>query len=265
MLRSRFYLLTLLVLVWAMPATAQEDEVVRVDSSIVVLNAAITDRSGSSVSGLRENQFHVLEDGIEQPISLFEAEDAPFAAVILLDTSGSMEPRISLARSAAIKFLEGLRGEDLAAIYTFDSKVSLLQDFSTSRDISEKIFDIRANGMTALNDAIGDAVKRLASRTERRKAIVVLSDGEDTISKWSADKALRSALAGDITIYTIDMSGVETGPKQRAQDQGVLKNFAEKTGGSFIDASGGPAMREAFKKIVEELGNQYTIGYQPMN
>ncbi len=260
-----FLLILLVVSVGRISAQKDDDDIVKVDSSIVVLNAAITDRSGDPVAGIKQNQFHIFEDGAEQEISLFQSQEAPFTAVILLDTSGSMEPRISLARSAAIKFLEGLRNEDTAAIFTFDSKVNLLQDFSSSNDVSEKIFDIRANGMTVLNDAVRHAAGLLAARSENRKAIIVLSDGEDTNSKSTAEKALRAALAAGAVIFAVDMSGVDTGAKQRTQNQGVLKNFAEKTGGSFVAASGGAGMRQAFTKIVNELSTQYTIGYQPAN
>jgi len=249
----------------AVVSHAQDDDVIKVDSSLVVLNAAVLDANGLSVEGLKQNQFHVFEDGAEQPISLFQAEETPFAAVILLDTSGSMETRISLARSAAIKFLEGLRPGDSAAIYTFDSKLNQLQDFSNSSDITEHIFDIKAYGMTVLNDAIYEAAATLSKRSEKRKAIIVLSDGEDTSSKRSADKALKAALAVDATIYTVDMSSIDDGNKRRQQNIGVLKNFAEKTGGIFVPTGGGNVMRDTFKRIVDELSSQYTIGYQPAN
>ncbi len=109
-----------------------DGETIKVESSIVVLNAAITDVSGKSVSGLKHTQFKIFENGEEQKIDFFAAEQTPFAAVILLDSSGSMEQRISMARSAAINFLDGLRPEDSVAIYNFDSKVSLVQEFSNS-------------------------------------------------------------------------------------------------------------------------------------
>ena len=243
----------------------KEDEVITVDSSIVVLNAAISDAAGKPVPGLNQNQFKVFEDGKEQAISFFQAEETPFAAVILIDTSGSMEQRVSLARSAAIKFLDGLRTEDNSEIYTFDSKVNLLQDFSNQRDVTDKLFDIKANGMTTLNDAIYQAAADLSKRTEKRRAIIVLSDGEDTYSKKSADKAIRAALAVDATIYTVDMSSTDTGGARRQQNQGILKSFAEKTGGFFVSTPGGEAMRNAFQRIVSELGSQYTLGYQPPN
>lgn len=255
-----------ILLISAADALGQEDgEFVRVDSSIVVLNAAILDSSGRAVEGLQKNQFRVFEDGVEQELTFFQAEETPFAAVILLDTSGSMEARVSLARSAAIKFLEGLRRDDNVAIYTFDSKVTSLQDFSNNRDVSEKIFDLRASGMTVLNDAIYDAAAFLSRRPEKRRAIIVLSDGEDTRSSRSAEKAMKAALAADTTVYTVDMSSIDTGGRLRTQNTAVLKSFAEKTGGIFIPAGGGPAMRDTFKRIVDELSSQYTLGYQPPN
>ena len=259
-------LLIVIVFTGILAAAAQgDDEVISVDSSIVVLNASITDSSGKSVPGLSRKQFSVFEDGVEQVIRTFESEETPFAAVILLDTSGSMESRVSLARSAAIQFLQGLRTDDHVAVYNFDSKVELVQDFSNSRDFRDKFFDLKARGMTVLNDAVYKAAEMLAPRPEKRKAIVVLSDGADTMSSKSSDKALQAALAAGITLYTVDMSGITAGGPARSQNQGVLKNFAEKSGGRFISTPGGIAMRDAFKQIVEELGLQYTLAYEPSN
>jgi Ca-activated chloride channel family protein len=254
-------LLTLSVVV---PTFAQDDDdVVTVDSSIVVLNATVTDPDGRHVPGLKKAQFKILENGIEQEVSMFAAEDTPFAAVVLLDTSGSMEQRISLARSAAIRFLDGLRESDSAKIYRFDSKTSLVQKFSNSRDVTDKIFDIRADGYTALYDAIYQASADLSKREESRRAIIILSDGADNRSGKSADAALKAALAVNASIYTVDMSAIDTGGKERMQNPGALRNFAEKTGGMFIATPGGSALRIAFEQIVAELGSQYTIAYQP--
>lgn len=242
-----------------------EDEVLRVESSIVLVNATVTDSGGKSAPGLTQAQFTVLEDGVEQPILTFAAETAPFAAVILLDTSGSMEERVSMARSAAIRFLAGLRPDDFAAIYRFDSQVKIVQDFSNSRDITEAIFDLKADGMTVLNDAIYKAAVVLSNRPEKRRAIIVLSDGADTQSGRSGDAALKAAIAANATIYTIDMSSPDDRSPGRVQGQGALKSFASKSGGTFVSTPGGPSMREAFRQIVEELGSQYTISYEPKN
>lgn len=260
-----FPCLIITILAFAGVSSGQEDEVISVDSSIVVINAAITDLQGRPVRGLRQNQFKIFEDGKEQEIAFFQAEETPFAAVILLDSSGSMEQRMTLARAAAIRFLDGLRQNDLAAIYNFDSKVSLIQEFSNSRDIAESVFNLKASGMTVLNEAIYRAAGELAKRPEKRKAVIVLSDGEDTKSGVTSDKALKAALAANALIYTIDMSAPDSSGKQRMQNQGVLRNFAEKTGGTFVPTPGGVALRDAFKRIVDELSVQYTLGYQPAN
>ena len=131
--------------------------------------------------------------------------------------------------------------------------------------MTDKLFDLRADGYTALNDAVYRAAVDLSTREEKRRAIIVLSDGADNRSGKSAEKALKAALAANAVIYTVDMSGVNTGGQERMQNKGVLRNFAEKSGGMFIETPGGAAMRSAFERIVNELGTQYTIAYEPKN
>src|ERR1700759_4487336 len=111
-------------------AQQQDDaEGVRVNPDLVVLNVTVTDRAGEYVHKLTRPDFKIFEDGREQKVGLFSVEETPFAAAILLATSGSMETRIPLARAAAIRFLEGLRDTDVASVYHFDSEVEQLQDF----------------------------------------------------------------------------------------------------------------------------------------
>jgi Ca-activated chloride channel family protein len=246
----------------------QDDDVVRVNTDLVVLNLTVTDKSGQYVPGLRLSDFTIFEDGKQvsaELISSFSVHESPFAAVVLLDTSGSMESRLSLARSAAIRFLDGLRDEDVAAVYKFDTKVEQVQEFSTGRDLAPMAYGVRARGMTTLNDAIVDAAKALAGRPEKRKAIVVLSDGLDTYSKASSEKAIESALGIGASIYAVDMSATEGVGLRNQQSAAVLKGFAEKSGGRFVATPGGPALRDAFASIADELGHQYTIAYRPVN
>lgn len=251
--------------------SAQDDDTpIKVDSSIVVVNATVSGKKGKQVSGLKKSQFKLFVDGKEREIAAFAAEETPFAVVILLDTSGSMEQRVSLARSAAIQFLGGLRADDMAAVYNFDSEISMVQDFSNSRDIYEGVFELKADGQTLLNDSVFAASELLANRSEKRKAIVVLSDGADTVSKRSAEKALKAALSAHAVIYTVDMSPSEKETQlsqkekiDRIANQQVLKNFAQKSGGTFVATPGGAALREAFKNIVAELGKQFTFVFEP--
>src|SRR5215210_2632752 len=247
---------------------AQDDDVVRVNTDLVLLNVTVTNKAGQYVKGLKASDFKVYEDGVEvQPnmIASFSLQESPYAAVVLLDSSGSMEARFSLVRSAAIRFLDGLRPEDVAAVYRFDSKVERVQEFSGGRDLAPIAYAIRAKGMTTLNDAIVEAAKTLAERTEIRKAIVVLSDGKDTFSKASSDKAVETALAVGASIYAVDMSSLEVAGTSGRQSAASLRGFAEKTGGRFIATPGGPALRDAFTGIANELGQQYTISYRPVN
>jgi Ca-activated chloride channel family protein len=247
-------------------AAQDDDDVVRVNTDLVVLNLTVTDKAGQYVKALKRSDFKIYEDGVEVPanmITSFSLQEAPYAAVVLLDSSGSMEARFSLARSAAIRFLDGLRPEDVAAVYRFDSKVERVQEFSGGRDLAPIAYAIRAKGMTTLNDAIVEAANTLASRSEHRKAIVILSDGMDTFSKASSDKAVESALAVGASIFAVDMSQLDIGGKRLGAT--TLKGFAEKTGGRFIATPGGPELRDAFTGIADELGHQYTVSYRPSN
>lgn len=251
------------------PARQQqgEDDVVRVNTDLIVLNATVVNSKGEYLHHLRRADFELREDGNKQTISNFSVEETPFAAAVLLDTSGSMEERLSIARAAAITFLEGLRTDDMAAVYKFDSKIKQVQDFSQSRDLAPLAYGLRAKGMTVLNDAVMRAANDLAARPEKRRAIIILSDGADTQSSASKSKALERALAVGATLYTVDMSDTNT-PAARAQaasGSGVLREMAVKSGGRYIATPGGTTMREAFAQIVEELNNQYTIAYQSTN
>ena len=267
-MRICFPLLLAILFAAALTALAQDDDVLRTNTDNVVLNVTVTDKSGQYVKGLKATDFKVYEDGVEvkpEMIASFSLQESPYAAVVLLDSSGSMEARFTLARAAAIRFLDGLRDEDVAAVYRFDSKVERVQDFSGGRDLAPVAYAIHAKGMTTLNDAIVEAAHALTDRPEHRKAIVILSDGMDTFSKASNDKAVESALAIGASIFAVDMSALEISGSMPQQGAGSLKGFAEKTGGRFVATAGGPALRDAFAGIAEELGQQYTIAYRPSN
>jgi len=244
-------------------AQDQDDDVVRVSTELVVLNATVIDKNGKFVPGLKLNEFHLFEDGAEQKVLTFTAEKTPFAAAILLDTSGSMESRLTLGRSAALRFLDGLRENDVAAVYNFDVKVVQLQEFSPGRDLPDRAYGLKTKMLTSLNDAVLRAADDLGKREEKRRAIVVLSDGGENYSSASSDKALDHALKAGATIYAVNLG--PDGPARDIAAAGILKNFAEKSGGRYIETAGGQALRESFAEIAQELGRQYTIAYRPTN
>jgi hypothetical protein len=150
-------------------AQQQDDDVVRVNTDLVVLNATVLGKDGKFVSGLRRGDFQVLEDGKEQKLASFSAAETPFAAAIVIDTSGSMDARLSLARSAAIQFLDGLRESDVAAVYNFDYKVEQLQDFSPGRDLPPKAFGLRARTTPALRCPSASPAREPACRSPPRR------------------------------------------------------------------------------------------------
>ncbi|HSK65274.1 MAG TPA: VWA domain-containing protein [Pyrinomonadaceae bacterium] len=268
-MQIRFPFMAAVVLLAAVTALAQDDDdVVRVTTENVVLNLTVTDKAGQYVKGLKLSDFKVYEDGVEvkpEMIASFSLHESPYAAVVLLDSSGSMEARFTLARSAAIRFLDGLREEDVAAVYRFDSKVERVQEFSGGRDLAPTAYAIRARGMTTLNDAVVEAARILAERPEQRKAIVILSDGMDTYSKATSEKAVETALAVGASIFAVDMSDLNVGGSTGRQGAAQLRGFAERTGGRFMATPGGQALRDTFAGIAEELGHQYTIAYRPVN
>ncbi len=257
-----WFLITILTL--AIPVGAQDDEPIRIETRLVIVPFTAIDRNRKPVQKLSKSEVGVFENGKPQVLSFLETGEDPFAAVVLIDTSGSMEDRILFARSAAITFLAGIRDVDSVAILQFDNKVQKLRDFSNSGDVPERFFDLSAKGYTALNDAIAEAARMLSQRDERRRAIIVLSDGADTRSSNSGESALRAALAADATIYTVDMNppDQQLGSKERLQNHAVLRNFANRTGGIFVNAPGGTVMRDALEQIVGGLKTQNLIGYE---
>lgn len=248
-------------------ADEQGGEVISVDTNLVVLNVTITDAKERYVAGLKKGNFSVFEDTVQQRITSFSFEETPFAAVLLLDTSASMEAKMTLARAACSRFAEGIREGDSLAIYSFGgAKVKQLQDFSESRDVADALWDTHAEGETPLYDAVVKATEALAKRPERRRAIMIVSDGADTKSRVTFEDAMRQAIAASITIYCVDLSDnalYHSTPRDNGAE--VLKSFATKTGGRFFRTPGGGKLRDAFTQTVEELRNQYTLTYEPSN
>ncbi len=243
------------------------DDAISVETSVVVLNVTVTDFSENFVGGLKRSDFTILEDKFPQPIADFSVEVKPFAAAILLDASGSMGNKMSLARSACTSFVDGLREDDVFSIYSFTgTKVKQIQDFSDIRDISDFLWDVRPDGMTPMYDALVKATEDLLKRPERRRVILLVSDGTDSTSKASLDEVIRKATDVGITVYCVDLSDRAV-YKTATRDNGpeIMKSLAQKTGGRFFTSPGGGALREAFAQTIEELRNQYTISYEPRN
>ncbi|MBL8149345.1 MAG: VWA domain-containing protein [Blastocatellia bacterium] len=258
------FFFSLAALDWLASTALCQDDVIKIETDLVLINATVVDNSGRYVSKLKVKDFTLKEDGVKREISHFAAEETPFAAAILIDTSTSMKTRLSRARVAASQFADNLRGDDVVSIYSFNTSVEMLQEFSSERELSPKVLDMDAHGQTRLYDCMYEALEALSTRQEQRKAVILISDGEDTKSYKSAEDALKLALKLGVTIYTIDIAEAAAsrdGSQLRAAQ--IMKNLAEKTGGQYIKSIGGQTLAEKIVDISVELRSQYTIGFYP--
>lgn len=245
----------------------EEEQVLRVGTTQIVLNAIVTDGLEKHVTGLKSEHFNLYEDQVPQKIISFGMEQVPFVAAILLDLSGSMGNKMSLARAACARFADGIRVGDSIGIYSFNKdKVKLMQEFSEVKDIDPIVWDTDPDGETPLYDAIVTAAEALGKREEQRRAILLISDGTDTKSKATFEHAVRAASLANVMIYAVDMSEAAFG-RGPVKDSGsaMLREFALKTGGRFFPSPGGNQLRDAFVEAVDELRNQYTLVYEPTN
>src|SRR5262249_39655940 len=157
------------------------EDVIKVETNLVVLNVTVTDAESHYFSGLKPEDFKVFEDAVPQKILSFTSDEMPFASSVLLDTSASMGGKLTFARAACASFVEGIRDGDVFSIYMFGgTKVKLLQDFTEVRDIPDKVWDMRADSLTPLYDAVVTASEALGKRQERRRAIMLVTDGGDS-------------------------------------------------------------------------------------
>lgn len=248
------------------------DDTVKLHSDLVVVNLIVTDAGGQYAHGLGLKDFSVIEDGATQTVNAIISEEASFAAAILIDMSGSMDYKFGLVRAAAASFVDHIRDNDQVAVYGFNNKVKMFQDFSDLRDISEYIWDAKAEDNTRLYDCANEAIVALEKRPEKRRAILLISDGCDTTSqKATFDSVMKKSLADGVTIYTIDLiddgaragSGSDVMGLRRGQSE--MKEFASQTGGRYVHSPQGDKLEEAFANITDELRNQYTLTYYSSN
>ena len=252
--------------------SADQEDAVRLSSDLVVLTVTVTDAAGQYAHGLKDKDFKIFEDGAPQTLSSFFAEESPFAAAILMDMSASMETKFGLVRAAAASFVDHIREDDQVAVYGFNNKVRLFQEFTNTRDISEYVWEAEAEGNTRLYDCMSDAIDALLRREEKRRAILLISDGWDSSSqKASLESVMKKALGAGVIVYTIDLidnnmmmgSAKEVLFLRRGRKE--MQDFAEQTGGRYIHSPQGDKLEEGFTNIVDELRNQYTLTYYSTN
>jgi Ca-activated chloride channel family protein len=191
-------------------ATGQDDPF-RFRSGVELINvtATVSDSSGRFVSGLRQEDFIVYEDGVRQTITHFSAERVPVSLGLVVDTSGSMVgEKIEAARSALHRFFDLLDGEDEVFLYRFSDDVVLLQDWTSDRQaLARALRRLTPNGATAMYDAVADAVPLAETGRHRKKAVVIISDGNDTSSRARVGALKQLIRESEVLVYAIGLDG----------------------------------------------------------
>jgi Ca-activated chloride channel family protein len=225
------------------------------------------DRRGQLVRGLKADDFQVYEDKKPQKIEYFsdlsQGSAVPLTIALLIDTSGSVKNKLSFEKQTAAGFFRDVlrRDKDLALIIQFDSEVNLVQDFTEDPNrLIAALDSLQAGNSTALYDAIYLAVDDKLKNETGRKVIVVITDGDDTSSKLRKEDAIEIAQKNDVLIYGIGVRG------EFGANFGVLKKFAEETGGSFFSPRARfSEIQAAFKAIGQDLQGQYSLAYSSTN
>ena len=241
----------------------------RVTVDLISLNVTVTDTRSRFITELLQNNFSIFEDGIKQEISVFSQEDLPIRLVLLLDTSASMDGKMSFAQEAAVSFVQTLKDDDDAEVVEFGSKARVLQPFTANKDKLEHAIRLtQAGGTTSLHNALYIALKNLSRRRQdiRRQAIIVLSDGEDTSSLVTFEQVLELSKDTAVTLYTISLrQGGIRRSRSFSEAEHVLKKLAEETGGQWFFPNEIAELAGTYDRIATELKSQYNIGYVSNN
>ena len=248
------------------PVSGSSEAPIRAEVTRVNMLFTVTDKKGRFVTDLNRNEFTVFESKKPQAIMEFTSEtDLPLRLAILIDTSNSIRDRFHFQQEAATNFINSvMRPQDKATIVSFDTAAELVADLTSNTNTLENaIRNLRPGGGTALYDAVYFACRDKLMLDQPmykfRRAMVILSDGDDNESRRSRDQALEMAQRADTVIYTIstNISHIETDGDK------VLRYFAEQTGGAFFTPFQAKDLNQSFENIANELRHQYNLFYRP--
>lgn len=257
----------LLSLCW-LEAPAQEVPI-RVEVDLVNLYVAVTDAVGHPMDGLRKEHFRVWEDNAEQEIRHFSSEDVPFTIGLVLDRSGSMAPVIDDVYQAALHTIEVSTEGDEAFVILFNDRIELLQDFTSDKKTLKKAASkVHASGQTALYDAVYTGLRHVQRGKNRKKALLVVTDGADNSSETQFKELLDFARQSEVLVHVIGLFGeprrfgrlLEDSP-----DVDKLSQLSTVTGGKAYFPKTMQQCKQACVDTARELHHQYSLAYYPSN
>lgn len=248
---------------------AQTEPRIVVDTTLVVIPVTVTDPSSRFVLGLEKENFTLLEDNVLQKIVHFSGEDAPLSVGLLIDTSGSMGLKMDTSHRAVTEFLKTMNAQDEAFLIQFSDKAQVLQSFTGDmRLIENKLNALQSGGLTALLDSIELGVREMKKAKNPRKALVVVSDGGDNASRYTANDIKDIVREADTQIFAFGVFDPVIFPGLSAEEVSgpkLLAQISDQTGGRAFGASQFSQLPGIAEKIAIELRNQYVLGYYPLN
>jgi Ca-activated chloride channel homolog len=260
----RVFIPALLAIAACLPA-----QKIVVDTTLVVIPVTVTDPMNRFVLGLEKQDFSVFEDAVEQTITHFSGEDAPLSVGILVDTSGSMDLKQETSRRAVSEFLKTMNAQDEAFLIQFSDRARLVQEFTSNmKELEDRMAGLRPGGLTALLDAVDLGVREMKKARNPRKALVVVSDGGDNHSRYTAGDIKDVVKEADTQIYAMGVFEPNMFPQMATEvvsGPRLLAQIADQTGGRAFGASEFSQLPAIAEKIAIELRNQYVVAYSPAN
>lgn len=247
--------------------TVDNDRPVITHTDMVTLTVTVTDTYGRFVTGLGKNAFTITDDKVQQDITFFSDEDAPVSLGVIFDVSGSMGgSKIDKAREALKKFIETSHTGDEYFLIGFNNRAQLLLDRTRDSDsLMQKLTFVQTKGQTALYDACYLGVERVTRGAHPKRAVLLISDGQDNSSRYTFTELRRMLKESDVIIYAV---GIVDGNDESALGYGgraILEELAGVSGGKAFFPSTGAEMNDTFERIALELRTQYSIGFRPTN
>jgi VWFA-related protein len=246
---------------------ASEPAPIRIDSALVQIPVHVTNSFGANVEGLAKGDFHLSEDGVEQPITHFSMDDAPASIGLVYDSSGSMRDKIGQAAEAAKTFFHTANPEDEFFLVEFGDWPKLAEPFTLrAEDILARILHTKPFGRTALLDALAMAMKQMKKARNPRHALIILSDGGDNQSRHSRREVELALVESDVQVYAMGIYSSMDSRKLTAEERNgpqLLRELSEKTGGRMYQVSNADDLPEISERISKELRTEYILGYSP--
>ena len=245
----------------------EPEKPVIVHSDLITLTVTVTDTYGRFVTGLGKNAFTILDEKVPQEITFFSDEDAPVSLGVIFDVSGSMSgDKIMRAREALKRFIETSHTRDEYFLIGFNNRASLLLDRTRDSDaLLDKLTFVQTKGQTALYDATYLGVERVTRGAHQKRAVLLISDGQDNSSRYTFSELRRLLKETDVIIYAVGFVNSHDDSTLGYAGRAILEELASVSGGKAFFPSTSAEMNDTFERIALELRTQYSIGYRPTN